>query len=117
MNSECTLSRQCFHGQRLELEAEVVQATVHCVLDNGPRQTIPEEIRVRYLRQRTNLDYQPYAPAGSLQLGKRHIVLVVWRESVVDATSTPTIAGLALAVAKIWFWYLSFPMLPGVNEV
>ncbi len=49
MNSECTLSRQCFHGQRLELEAEVVQATVHCVLDNDPRQTIPEEIRVKVL--------------------------------------------------------------------
>jgi hypothetical protein len=49
MNSECTLSRQCFHGQRLELEAEVVQATVHCVLDNDPCQTIPEEIWVKVL--------------------------------------------------------------------
>ncbi len=48
-NNEAALSRQCFHGERLELEGEVVQATVHCRLNNDSRQTIPEEIWVKVL--------------------------------------------------------------------
>ena len=44
MNNKATLSRQCFHGERLELEGEVVQATVHCRLNNDSRQTTSEEI-------------------------------------------------------------------------
>jgi len=45
MNNEAALSRLCFHGERLQAETGVSQATVSYVLNNHPRQTIPEETR------------------------------------------------------------------------
>ena len=54
MNNEAALSRLCFHGERLQAETGVSQATVSNVLNNDPRQTIPEETRVKILEATHN---------------------------------------------------------------
>lgn len=92
-------------------EAGVSQATVSYVLNNDPRQTIPEETRERVLAAANKLGYQPYAPARSLRLGTSNIILVVWAETVVEASFVPAIEALAEAVGKIGFsllWQLGF---------
>jgi DNA-binding LacI/PurR family transcriptional regulator len=68
MNNEAALRRLCFHGERLQAETGVSQATVSYVLNNDPRQTIPEETRVKILEAAHKLGYQPYALARSLRL-------------------------------------------------
>lgn len=59
-------------------EAGVSQATVSYVLNNDPRQSIPEETRARVLEVARKLGYQPYAPARMLRSGKSKLVLMVW---------------------------------------
>src|SRR5437879_6213062 len=80
--------------------AGVSQATVSYVLNNDPRQSIPEETRARVVEAARRLGYQPYAPARSLRLGKSKIVLVVWQESVIEAAVSELVETLARAVAE-----------------
>ncbi len=92
-------------------EAGVTQATVSYVLNNDPRQSIPQETRARVLEAARKLGYQPYAPARALSLGKSNIVLVVWRESFVEGPISQFIEHLAAAVAQIGFsllWQIGF---------
>jgi DNA-binding LacI/PurR family transcriptional regulator len=92
-------------------EAGVSQATVSYVLNNDPRQSIPEETRAKVMEAARKLGYQPYAPARSLRSGKSKIVLVVWQESVVEAAISRMIEELAAAVAKVGFslvWQIGF---------
>jgi DNA-binding LacI/PurR family transcriptional regulator len=92
-------------------EAGVSQATVSYVLNHDPRQTISDETRARVIEAARKLDYQPYAPARLLRLGKSNIVLVVWRESVVEAGVSRIIEQLASALSKIGFsllWQFGF---------
>ncbi|GHO65377.1 LacI family transcriptional regulator [Ktedonobacter sp. SOSP1-52] len=92
-------------------EAGVSQATVSYVLNNDPRQRIPEATRVRVMEAARKLGYQPYAPARSLRSGKSKIVLVVWPMVVVEAAISQMIEELAAAVAKVGFslvWQVGF---------
>src|ERR1700736_4246338 len=98
-------------GTDVAREAGVSTATVSYVLNNDPRQRIPEETRTRVLEAARQLGYQPYAPARSLALGMSKIVLVVWQESSVDGPLSQFIEVLAAAVAKIGFslvWQIGF---------
>ena len=67
------------------LKAGVSQATVSYVMNNDPRQSIPEETRIKVMDAARKLDYQPYAPARSLRLGKSKILLVVYPQSAVES--------------------------------
>ena len=92
-------------------EAGVSTATVSFVLNQDPHQTIPEETQARVREAAHKLGYRPYAPARILRLGKSNIVLVVWRESVVEAGISVLIEELASALANIGFsllWQFGF---------
>ncbi len=92
-------------------EAGVSQATVSYVLNNDPRQTIPEETRAKVLEAAQKLDYQPYAPARSLRLGKSKIVLVVYPELVLESSISHMIEELTAATAELGYslvWQMGF---------
>lgn len=92
-------------------EAGVSQATVSYVLNNDPRQSIPEETRTRVLEAVKKLGYQPYAPARMLRSGKSKIVLIVWPESVVETPVSNMVEDLAGAVTKLGYglvWQIGF---------
>jgi DNA-binding LacI/PurR family transcriptional regulator len=84
-------------------EAGVSQATVSYVLNNDPRQSIPEETRVRVVEAAKRLGYQPYAPARLLRSGKSKIVLVVWQETVIEAAVSGLVEKLAVAVSELGY--------------
>jgi DNA-binding LacI/PurR family transcriptional regulator len=73
------------------------------VLNNDPRQTIPQETRTRVIEAARKLGYQPFAPARLLRLGKSNIVLVVSRESVIYPGISQVIEHLATALAQMGF--------------
>jgi hypothetical protein len=77
MNNKATLSRQCFHGERLELEGEVVQATVHCVLNNDSRQTTSEEIWVKVLEVAHKLGLSALRASRLAYIARRERGLVI----------------------------------------
>ena len=92
-------------------EAGVSQATVSYVLNNDPRQTIPEETRVRVKEAALKLGYQPYAPARLLRTGKSKIVLVIYQEPVIEVGMGEILEELAGAVEKLGFslvWQIGF---------
>ena len=92
-------------------EAGVSQATVSFVLNNDPRQTIPEETRARVMEAARKLDYQAYAPARLLRTGKSKIVLVIYQESVIDVGMGEILEELAGEVEKLGFslvWQIGF---------
>jgi DNA-binding LacI/PurR family transcriptional regulator len=92
-------------------EARVSVATVSYVLNQDPRQKIPEETRIRVKEAALRLGYQPSLLARSLRRGKSNIVLVVWSESVVEESIADLIERLASALEKIGFsllWQFSF---------
>ncbi len=92
-------------------EAGVSQATVSYVLNNDPRQTIPEDTRAKVLEAARKLDYQPYAPARSLRMGKSKIVLVVYPESVVETGLSRVMEDLTVATADLGYslvWQMGF---------
>ena len=92
-------------------EAGVSQATVSYVLNNDPRQSIPEETRAKVLRAVQKLSYEPFAPARSLRLGKSNIVLVVFQQSIIEVNISQIIEALAAEVAKLGFslvWQIGF---------
>jgi DNA-binding LacI/PurR family transcriptional regulator len=93
------------------LKAGVSQATVSYVLNNDPRQSIPEETRIKVLDAVRKLDYQPYAPARSLRLGKSKIVLVVYPELVLESSISHIIEELTAATAELGYslvWQMGF---------
>ncbi len=92
-------------------EAGVSQSTVSFVLNNDPRQTIPEETRARVIEAARKLEYQPYAPARLLRTGKSKVVLVVWPEAVIEIGLSQVLEELAGEVAKLGFslvWQIGF---------
>ena len=93
------------------LKAGVSQATVSYILNNDPRQSIPEETRAKVLDAVRDLDYQPYAPARSLRLGKSKIVLVVWQQLAVESGISQVIGELTAATAEMGYslvWQMGF---------
>jgi DNA-binding LacI/PurR family transcriptional regulator len=93
------------------LKAGVSQATVSYVLNNDPRQSIPEETRIKVMDAVRKLDYQPYAPARSLRLGKSKIVLVVYPQSAVESGLSHMIEELTVATAELGYslvWQMGF---------
>lgn len=93
------------------LKAGVSQATVSYVMNNDPRQSIPEETRIKVMDAVRKLDYQPYAPARSLRLGKSKIVLVVTPELVVESSFSHIIEELTAATAELGYslvWQMGF---------
>lgn len=92
-------------------EAGVSQATVSYVLNNDPRQSIPEETRARVLEAARKLDYQPYAPARMLRSGRSKLVLVIWQEAVIEAAISDLVEQMTAAVAKLGYgliWHIGF---------
>ena len=92
-------------------EAGVSQATVSYVLNNDPRQTIPDETRAKVMEAARKLDYQPSAPARSLRTGKSKIVLVVWPQTVIESGISQILEKLTGAVEKLGFslvWQVGF---------
>ncbi len=92
-------------------EAGVSQATVSYVLNNDPRQSIPDETRARVIEAAQRLDYQPYAPARLLRTGKSKIVLVVTPELVVESSFSHMIEELTAATAELGYslvWQMGF---------
>ena len=92
-------------------EAGVSQATVSYVLNNDPRQTIPEDTRAKVLEAVRKLDYQPYAPARSLRTGQSKVVLVVYQQSSIESGVSRILEEIAEAVGKLGFslvWQLAF---------
>ena len=55
----------------------VSRATVSYVLNNDPRQSIPQETRERVLKVARELGYRPFTAARILRAGYSRIVLVV----------------------------------------
>lgn len=62
----------------------VSRATVSYVLNNDPRQTIPDETRERVLNAARELGYQPFAAARILRAGYSNLVLAVIQFEQVD---------------------------------
>ena len=92
-------------------EAGVSQSTVSFVLNNDPRQSIPEETRAKVIEAARKLDYQPYAPARLLRTGQSKIVLVVWPAAVIETGIAQVLEELAVAVSKLGFslvWQVGF---------
>lgn len=93
------------------LKAGVSQATVSYVLNNDPRQTIPEDTRAKVIEAMRQLDYQPYAPARLLRTGKSKVVLVVYQQSAIESGVSRILEELAEAVGKLGYsliWQLAF---------
>ena len=72
----------------------VSRATVSYVLNNDPRQSIPEETRKRVIREAEKLGYRPFTPARILRAGHSQIVLAVLPFEQVDP-------GLALGLKEL----------------
>ncbi|GCE28974.1 LacI family transcriptional regulator [Dictyobacter alpinus] len=72
----------------------VSRATVSYVLNNDPRQSIPEETRKRVIREAEKLGYRPFTPARVLRAGHSQIVLAVLPFEQVDP-------GLALGLKEL----------------
>ena len=62
-------SKQRLTSHDVARESGLSRATVSYVLNNDPRQTIPEETRQRVLRAARKLGYRPSAPARALRAG------------------------------------------------
>ncbi len=58
-------------------EAGVSRATVSYVLNNTPRQSIPESTRQRVLAAAQELNYTPHAAARALRAGESNLVLFI----------------------------------------
>lgn len=79
--------------------AGVSRATVSYVLNDAPRQTIPEATRQRVLAAARELDYTPHAAARALRAGTSRLVLLVNQGVPYGTNLSVLIEALAAEVA------------------
>ena len=94
----------------------VSRATVSYVLNNDPRQSIPQETRERVLKVARDLGYQPFPAARILRAGYSRIVLVVLQFEMVDPAMARSLKELEEALAGRGFsliWYVGAHTAPG----
>jgi DNA-binding LacI/PurR family transcriptional regulator len=87
----------------------VSRATVSYVLNNDPRQSIPQETRERVLKVARELGYRPFSAARILRAGYSRIVLVVLQFEMVDPAMARSLKELEEALADKGFsliWYV-----------
>lgn len=87
----------------------VSRATVSYVLNNDPRQSIPQKTRERVLKIAQELGYRPFTAARILRAGYSRIVLVVLQFEMVDPAMARSLKELETALAEKNFsliWYV-----------
>ncbi|SRR5579875_504663 len=86
----------------------VSRATVSYVLNNDPRQTIPQETRERILQAARQLGYSPFAPARALRSGQSHLVLAVLPFEQIDPALSRSLKELEQRLALRGLTLLSY---------
>jgi DNA-binding LacI/PurR family transcriptional regulator len=93
-------SKQRLTSHDVARESGLSRATVSYVLNNDPRQTIPEETRQRVLKAARKLGYRPFAPARALRAGYSQLILGVVQFEQVDPNMARDMQYLEAALAK-----------------
>jgi DNA-binding LacI/PurR family transcriptional regulator len=97
-------------------ESGLSRATVSYVLNNDPRQTIPEETRQRVLKAARKLGYRPSAPARALRAGYSQLILGVVEFEQVDPNMARHMHHLEAELAKRQFtliWHIGSQLATG----
>lgn len=97
-------------------ESGLSRATVSYVLNNDPRQTIPEKTRQRVLRAARKLGYRPSAPARALRAGYSQLILGVVQFEQVDPNMASDMHYLEAELAKRQFtliWHVGSQLAAG----
>jgi DNA-binding LacI/PurR family transcriptional regulator len=109
-------SKQRLTSHDVARESGLSRATVSYVLNNDPRQTIPEETRQRVLKAARKLGYRPFAPARALRAGYSQLVLGVVRFEQVDPNMARDMHYLEAALAKrqlTLIWHIGSQLATG----
>lgn len=109
-------SKQRLTSHDVARESGLSRATVSYVLNNDPRQTIPEETRQRVLKAARKLGYRPSAPARALRAGYSQLILGVVQFEQVDPNMARDMHYLEAELAKRQFtliWHVGSQLAIG----
>jgi DNA-binding LacI/PurR family transcriptional regulator len=109
-------SKQRLTSHDVARESGLSRATVSYVLNNDPRQTIPEETRQRVLKAARKLGYRPSAPARALRAGYSQLILGVVQFEQVDPNMARDMHYLEAELAKRQFtliWHVGSQLATG----
>lgn len=109
-------SKQRLTSHDVARESGLSRATVSYVLNNDPRQTIPEETRQRVLQAARKLGYRPSAPARALRAGYSQLILGVVQFEQVDPLMAGDMHYLEAELAKRQFtliWHIGSQLATG----
>jgi DNA-binding LacI/PurR family transcriptional regulator len=112
-------SKQRLTSHDVARESGVSRATVSYVLNNDPRQTIPEKTRQRVLRAARKLGYRPSAPARALRAGYSQLILGVVQFEQVDPAMACDMHYLEAELAKRQFtliWHIGAQLGTGPDH-
>ena len=109
-------SKQRLTSHDVARESGLSRATVSYVLNNDPRQTIPQETRERVLKAARKLGYRPSAPARALRAGYSQLILGVVQFEQIDPNMARDMHYLEAELAKRQFtliWHVGSQLATG----